>query len=135
MLRLFRFVTGNPTPRLPGPSVGEAPVAGSSTITTSAPKSPRSAAAAGPASHCDRSSTRTPARAPAPGAHDDLASGLGRAAMRSTLARTLAVCSPSRGALTGSRALVRENRGVGAGTRKSRPEDDLSVKVDRRAST
>src|SRR5437899_266501 len=77
-LRLFRFVTGNPTPRLPGPSIGDAPVAGSSTMITSAPKSPSSVAAAGPASHCDRSSTRTPARAPPPRALAALACGLGR---------------------------------------------------------
>ena len=55
--------------------------------------------------------------------------------MCSTLARTLAVCSPRRGALTESRVLVRENLGVGAGARKSRPEDDLSVRTDRRAFT
>src|SRR6516162_4375694 len=45
---------------------------GSSTFTTSAPKSPRMAATAGPENRVDRSRTRSPTRAPS-GMHDGLA--------------------------------------------------------------
>jgi len=58
-----------------------------------------------------------------------------RTASSPTAARTSTVCSPSRGARSGSRAGVRVSFGTAAGATNSCPDADWSGKSDLRART
>ncbi len=97
--------------------------AGCSTLTTSAPKSPRSIAAIGPANSVAASRTRTPSRAPSAGLRET-AHAVTSVAHRST--RSGSRCSRcARGPRPGSEQLERELRRAGRRRRRTSPSPSL----------